>query len=155
MDTAERFWSKVGIVESLYACWPWQSRTDDGYGSAWIDGRKEKSHRYAYRSVHGEIPVGLEIDHLCRNRACCNPWHLEAVTHRENVVRGDAPRKTGERAKARAASRTHCKNGHELTADNTYVLESSRHDGSTYRVCSTCAKDRANARYRSKLLERS
>lgn len=82
-----RFWPKVDRSGGPDACWPWLGRRDKlGYGGIHLGGYG-KAHRIAYRSVHGEIPPGLEIDHLCRNPSCVNPAHLEAVTHRENLRR--------------------------------------------------------------------
>lgn len=74
-------------------CWLWQRRIDpDGYGQLQckINGRSMKTyaHRVAWMAYRSEIPVGLQIDHLCRVRACCNPWHLEPVTNRVNSIRG-------------------------------------------------------------------
>ena len=79
-------------------------------------GRKMiQAHRVAYELVKGKIPAGLELDHLCRNRICCNPAHLEAVTGRENSLRGVSPW-------AKNACATHCPRGHPYDAENTYVL---------------------------------
>ena len=80
----------------------------------------------AYIYAVGEIPDGLSIDHLCRNRRCCNPAHLEAVTNRENLLRGPTTQAS------RNAVKTHCINGHEFTEANTYY----RKDGRTCRTCS-------------------
>lgn len=109
------------------ACWEWQaSLTKGGYGRFVVGGRKARrfdyAHIYAYTTFVGPVPDGLELDHLCRNRRCCNPDHLEAVTHQENLARSpihpffnadirDALRQARPR-------RTHCKHGHALTADN-------------------------------------
>ena len=70
-------------------CWPWLGGIDGrGYGCAAAgNGRAVKAHRLAYQLLVGPIPEGLELDHLCRNRVCCNPVHLEPVTHRENLRR--------------------------------------------------------------------
>jgi hypothetical protein len=78
------------------------------------------AHRVLYRLVNGPIPIGAEIDHLCRNRSCVNPDHLEAVSHRENLMRSPiAPA-------AINARKTHCKYGHEFTQTNTYVSSGRR-----------------------------
>ena len=84
---------------------------------------RELTHRIAYRLVIGPIPEGLELDHLCRNTLCANPYHLEAVTHQENMSRGFH------------AQKTHCIRGHEYTPENTYVVRNGDLRG---RRCRTC-----------------
>ena len=95
-------------------CWYWALAYDvKGYGRAWFSGRQHKAHRLVYELLIGKIPEGLELDHLCRNRLCVNPSHLEPVSHAENVRRGKAGR--------HHRSKTHCVNGHEYTPENTYL----------------------------------
>ena len=75
-------------------CWPWMGEIIwNGYGRLKIDGHKTLAHRFAYSLFNGAIGDGLQIDHLCRNRACVNPRHLEPVTNRENVIRGNVARR--------------------------------------------------------------
>lgn len=94
-----------------------------GYGQTW-DGQKVLlAHRVAYELAVGPIPEGLHIDHLCRNRACVNPKHLEPVTCLENVRRG-------------AAVKTHCPHGHEYTPENSY------HHPAGGRICRICIRKR-------------
>lgn len=84
--TLERFWSKV---ERTGTCWIWKgSITDDGYGRFEYNYKHIKAHRFAFEITKYEIPKGLDLDHLCRNRSCVNPEHLEPVTRKENLRRG-------------------------------------------------------------------
>lgn len=97
----------------------------DGYGQLTYQGRTHGAHRVAYMETIGPIPPGLELDHLCGNRACINLAHLEPVTHAENVRRG--------RLGACWRDRTHCSQGHEYTTGNT------RLDRYGHRHCRTCS----------------
>lgn len=127
MSEQTRFFAKVDTTGGPWACWMWTAkRNDAGYGQFWpTDGRGVFAHRWAYEYVHGPIPAGLVIDHLCRNPACVNPWHLEAVTFRENVLRGMSPAAVGAR-------RDHCVNGHPFSPENIRVNEKG------HRRCRAC-----------------
>ncbi|KKK98629.1 hypothetical protein LCGC14_2640870, partial [marine sediment metagenome] len=85
-DALTRFWSRVKILKN--GCWGWAGYLcGNGYGYIKINKRKIRAHRFAYTQLVGEIPEGLTIDHLCRNRGCVNPSHLEVTTIGENVLR--------------------------------------------------------------------
>ena len=93
------YWSRVDFTES---CWLWTgAKTAEGYGEIKIDRRMHYTHRWAYEFCVGPIPEGLTIDHLCRVRHCMNPDHLEVVTRKENILRGESPAAQHERAEVR------------------------------------------------------
>ncbi|MFJ4777405.1 HNH endonuclease signature motif containing protein [Streptomyces sp. NPDC088762] len=107
-----------------------------GYRTVKLEtGQKRYTHRIMYEQAKGPIPEGLQIDHLCRNRACANPEHLEAVTQKENILRGTGP-------SAQQARQTHCLNGHPFDEVNTYVYKAS---GNARRVSTngTCGREPA------------
>ena len=121
-SAADRFWEKV---DKSGDCWEWTAaRLPRGYGVFSWEQRQGYAHRFSYEQSVGPIPDGLEIDHLCRNPPCVRPDHLEAVTRRENMLRGTSPA-------AQQARQTHCKRGHVLAGDNVYVWNQERH-------CRTC-----------------
>jgi len=139
LSVSDLFWRKVDtngpIPEQrpdLGPCWPWTAGSDrKGYGRVLRrHGRSALAHRFAYEEMVGTVPDGRELDHLCFNRLCCNPAHLEPVTHEENLRRGDM----GWRSE-----QTHCKHGHEFTPENTYLRIGKRH-------CRTCRREHAKAR---------
>ena len=134
-DDEARFWSKVD-KPSPYSCWEWIGTLDQyGYGEFKVNGKGQRAHRWLWLHTYGpQSADGLDLDHLCRNPSCVNPYHLEAVTHAENVRRGEAVK----RKKAKAEASTHCKNGHEWTEANIYV-----HPQRGRRHCKQCARERA------------
>lgn len=135
----ETFWNKVKKTDT---CWLWTgSNNGVGYGEIRIKGKKFYTHRLSYEWSKGKIPKGYQIDHLCRVPACCNPEHLEAVTPKVNVNRGNT-------AKPHFI-KTHCVNGHEYAK-----FEYKRNDGKG-RNCSECVRNASREyqrRKREKLL---
>ena len=123
-----RFWRKIRVLSN--GCWEWTaSKRSRGYGQFAIrHGFPVSSHRLVYETLIGPIAEGLESDHLCRNPACCNPVHLEMVTHQVNVSRGIA----GAVNRARQLAKTHCLRGHPLDKANVY------HHKDGKRHCHTC-----------------
>jgi len=116
------------VVESPWEnlgspCWLWLAGvTHNGYGQITFDGKHSLAHRFVYELLVGPVPPGLQLDHLCRTRNCCNPAHLEPVTPKENSQRG-------------TRLITHCPKGHEYTVENTYLHQGRRH-------CRQCDRDR-------------
>lgn len=128
----ERFWSKVDRQPN--GCWVWNgSRTPNGYGTFRDGDKGHCAHRLSYQLIKGDIPTGLVLDHLCRNKACVNPDHLEPVTYSENVKRGDHTKK---RMNNHNKNKTHCNKGHPLSGNNLYVSKLGR------RHCKQCERDR-------------
>lgn len=138
------FWSKVnknGPIPlsrpDLGHCWLWTGCISDGYGMTRVFPRRmEKAHIFAFE-LTSAVPVGCELDHLCRTTNCVNPDHLEPVPHRVNVLRGAG-------IMARKSQQTHCKHGHLLDSDNTI-----RRNG-THRQCRTC-KNKGAAKRRIRI----
>lgn len=122
----ERFWAKVHKTPT---CWNWTGASNRGYGYIGLGPGKgqDVAHRVAYRLLVGPIPDGLTIDHLCRNRGCVNPDHMEPVTTKVNVLRGVG-------RTARQARQTHCKRGHPFDLFNTYYNNRGN------RSCKACGK---------------
>lgn len=129
-----RFLAKVEHASG--ACWTWTAaKCSRGYGRFACGGKPRLAHRVSYEHFVGEIREGTEIDHLCRNKSCVNPTHLEAVAHVVNVRRAWT---TAARALARTRgeTRTHCERGHTLPGNRYFIR---RHNGVVLRLCRTCA----------------
>jgi len=128
----QRFWERVDKNGPLPAnrpelgpCWLWRgSILVDGYGQVGRAGKTLKSHRVAWELLRGPVPADLELDHLCRVRACVNVSHLEPVPRPENNRRSESP-------SAQNARKTHCAYGHPLSGDNLFYSGGKRH----CRIC--------------------
>jgi len=138
---SSRLFPKFDVSTDL-ECWIWTGAVSSaGYGVVQWDGRVRLAHRVIYELVNGELRDGLTVDHLCRNRACVNPSHLEAVTQRENVLRGESPA-------AENAIKSHCIRGHEFSESNTYHVQGSRR-------CRECSRIRAREGYHRRRARRA
>lgn len=122
---ARKFWSKVEKTET---CWNWRGLLSNGYGIITWKKRNYFTHRVGFVLSGRTIPPGLVLDHLCRNKRCVNPAHLEPVTIGENVMRGDT-------ICARHKAKTHCPRGHEYSLDNTRLKRGRRY-------CIKCTQER-------------
>ena len=120
----DRFWRRISI-DPAAGCWMWAAPLDRyGYGHAYLDGKGYLAHRVIYDVLRSHISAGLELDHLCRVRNCVNPDHLEPVSHRVNVQRGEL-----------GQPRARCPKGHEYSESNSYRSASSG------LRCKTCIRN--------------
>jgi len=136
----QRFWEKVGPHDDPNVCWLWigcsSQRKQGGhgnqrYGHIRVDGATFQVHRFSYVLHYGTIPEGMTIDHVkargCTSTLCVNPAHLEAVTNKVNILRGDS-------FSAVEAKQTHCVHGHSFDEENTLY--------SGQRFCRACNKEK-------------
>ena len=123
-------------IDPVNGCWNWRGGlVSGGYGGLCVVGAYRKAHRLAYEAFVGPIPEGFTIDHLCRNRGCINPEHLEPVTPRVNILRGVG-------LAAKEAQQTHCFRGHEFDLLNTGHPKNHKRS----RYCKTCDRERSRLR---------
>ncbi len=129
-NSAER--CKLYYVKTMESgCWVWTGKiAKNGYGCVTFDYKSMGAHKFFYEQTKGAVPKGLHLDHLCRNKACVNPDHLEPVTCRTNTVeRGRGP-------SAINARKVVCLRGHPLSGDNVYLTKKGQ------RYCKTCSRAR-------------
>lgn len=142
MTDEERFLSKIKTDgRNRYDCWFWDRPCPNrGYGQFYTRPKMYKyinhlSHRFSYELFIGKIPKDLCVDHLCRNRNCMNPGHMELVTIKENVLRGES-------FTAKNAKKKFCKYGHPLKGYNLYLVKTAKRNGKVAisRHCRECGR---------------
>lgn len=137
-NTADSILSRV---KKGVGCWEWSGTIGaKGYGRCRWNGKYMNSHRAVYEILKGAVSSELQLDHLCRNRACVNPDHLEPVSPKINVLRGEG-------LAAKNAKKTHCPKNHEYSKENTYILRN-------HRYCKECSRMKLRVR-RAKIKEQS
>lgn len=137
-ELVDRIMGKVRVTDA--GCWEFTGcKVRGGYGQIRIAGKGQYTHRVMHELHSGPIPEGYDIDHLCRNRACCNPSHLEAVTRAVNAAR-TPPGARGQNRATVEKAKTHCPQGHPYDDENT------RTNAAGHRWCRACQR----ARYQSK-----
>lgn len=137
VEASERVWRF--IEPSVNGCWLWSGAKKGGlsYGLFGLShSQLVQAHRYVYSLLIGDIPAGLCLDHLCRNKSCVNPLHCEPVTQKTNIMRGGAP-------SAVNARKTHCLRGHEFTDENTLRVNGRY---GVQRSCRTCHREKMRRR---------
>lgn len=135
-----RLWARIDKTPES-GCWLWTGALNGaGYGAVGRDNKVLRVHRVTYELLIGPIPDGLQLDHLCRNRACCNPSHLEPVTNRTNWLRG-------QHHTAVLLRDGVCRRGHEMTPENTYTRKSGG------QLCRACVLEN-NRQYRRRRVVR-
>jgi RNase P subunit RPR2 len=138
-----RFWDKIRIDAN--GCWIWIAcRNPNGYGRFYLHGHLVLPHRVTWFEFVGDIPDGLELDHICNVPACCNPAHLQAITHVENLARRTAP--------SGPPRKTHCKRGHALEGHNLAVTTRGTGQSGVLRRCRIC-RDADKRRYNERVRE--
>lgn len=138
----QRFWKFVHKDGPLFRgtpCWIWTGKKNKGHGGFWVNGTTVPAHRFAYELLVGAIPDTMTIDHLCWNRPCVNPAHMEPVPHSVNILRSPIALASINHSK------THCFRGHEFTPENTLWERSG-----AKRVCRTCKNTDRRRRRREK-----
>jgi hypothetical protein len=141
MTIEERLWEERAahrIVVDAGGCWIWQGPLRrDGYGELRVHGQLWLAHRFAYVALVADVPADLTLDHLCRERSCVNPDHLEPVTRGENVLRGELGTVKAWRAGT-------CMRGHPRSKENAYW----RKDRPGAWNCRACCRERDRKRVR-------
>lgn len=127
-----RFFARI-TEDPDTGCWLFDKPNAKGYANFTVMSRPVEGHQWCYEFLIGPVPDGLTLDHLCRVRSCVNPWHLDPVPHRVNILRGIGPA-------AINARKTQCVDGHPFTSDNTYVTPDGR------RQCRICIRRRESRR---------